>query len=78
VRTIAPFVAGAGSMEYPRYIVFCVLGAILWVAGISIIGYQFGNIEIVKKNFEIVILGIIFVSVLPIVWQMAKARFAKN
>lgn len=76
VRTVAPFVAGAGSMEYPRYIVFCLLGAILWVAGISIIGYQFGNIEIVKKNFEIVILGIIFVSVLPIIWQMIKARFA--
>lgn len=78
VRTIAPFVAGAGSMEYPRYIVFCVLGAILWVAGISIVGYQFGNIEIVKKNFEIVILGIIFVSVLPIIWQMIKARFANE
>jgi membrane-associated protein len=76
VRTIAPFVAGAGSMEYGRYIGFCVAGAILWVAGISYLGYAFGNIEFVKKNFEIVILGIIFVSVLPIIWQMAKSRFA--
>lgn len=76
VRTIAPFVAGAGSMEYPRYIIFCVAGAVLWVAGVSFVGYQFGNIQIVKENFEIVILAIIFISVLPIIWQMAKARLA--
>lgn len=78
VRTIAPFVAGAGSMEYPRYILFCIAGAVLWVAGITIIGYQFGNIEIVKKNFEVVILGIIFVSVLPIIWQVVKSKLAKS
>ncbi len=76
VRTIAPFVAGAGSMEYPRYIVFCIAGAVLWVAGVSFVGYQFGNIQIVKENFELVILGIIFISVLPILWQMMKARLA--
>lgn len=74
VRTIAPFVAGAGSMHYSRYIFFCVTGAILWVGGITTIGYYFGNLEIVKKNFEIVILGIIFVSVLPIAWQMLKRK----
>ncbi|MCW5909354.1 MAG: DedA family protein [Chitinophagales bacterium] len=77
VRTVAPFVAGAGSMEYSRYIGFCIAGAILWVAGISIIGYQFGNIEFVKNNFELVILGIIFVSVLPIIWQMVKGKLSK-
>lgn len=75
VRTIAPFVAGAGSMGYSRYIVFCVTGAILWVAGITTLGYAFGQVEFVKKNFELVVLGIIFVSVLPIIWQMAKAKF---
>jgi membrane-associated protein len=78
VRTVAPFVAGAGSMEYPRYIIFCFVGAVLWVAGVSIVGYQFGNIEIVKKNFEIVILGIIFVSVLPIIWQMVKPKISST
>lgn len=78
VRTIAPFVAGAGSMVYSKYIIYCIAGAILWVAGISIIGYQFGNIEFVKKNFEIVILGIIFVSVLPIVYSFAKAKLQSN
>ncbi len=78
VRTVAPFVAGAGSMVYSRYIFFCVAGAVLWVAGISSLGYLFGNYEPVKKNFEFVVLGIIFVSVLPIVWQMAKAKFANK
>lgn len=78
VRTVAPFVAGAGSMEYSRYIVFCIAGAILWVAGISILGYQFGNIEVVKRNFELVILGIIFVSVLPIIWQMVKGKLSNE
>ena len=75
VRTIAPFVAGAGSMSYSRYITFCVTGAILWVAGITSMGYLFGQVEFVKKNFEFVVLGIIFVSVLPIVWQLVKAKF---
>ncbi len=75
VRTIAPFVAGAGSMPYSNYITFCVAGAVLWVGGITTIGFLFGNIEIVKKNFEIVILGIIFVSILPILYQMAKSKF---
>lgn len=75
VRTIAPFVAGAGSMSYSKYITFCITGAILWVAGITILGYQFGQVEFVKKNFEFVVLGIIGVSVLPIVWQIVKSKF---
>ena len=75
VRTIAPFVAGAGSMSYSRYITFCITGAVLWVAGITTMGYLFGQVEFVKKNFEFVVLGIIFVSVLPIVWQLVKAKF---
>lgn len=78
VRTVAPFVAGAGNMEYRRYIIFCITGAILWVGGLTVLGYQFGNIEFVKKNFEFVILGIIFVSVLPIFWQLAKTKLANR
>jgi membrane-associated protein len=75
VRTIAPFVAGAGSMPYSKYITFCITGAVLWVGGITSLGYLFGNYEPVKKNFEFVVLGIIFVSVLPMIWGVFKSRF---
>ncbi len=67
VRTVAPFVAGAGSMTYSKYILNCILGAVLWVVSITLLGYFFGNFEIVKKNFELVVFGIIGISVLPIV-----------
>ncbi len=77
VRTIAPFVAGAGSMDYSRYIGFCIAGALLWVPSLTLLGNFFGNIPIVKNNFEIVILGIIGFSVLPMVWQFVKAKMAK-
>lgn len=66
VRTIAPFVAGAGSMTYSRYILFCIVGATLWVGSITTLGYLFGNISIIRNNFEIAILSIIFISLLPI------------
>lgn len=72
VRTLAPFVAGAGSMNYGKYIMYCIIGAIVWVVGITLLGYWFGNFPIVKENFELVVLGIIGFSVLPIVWQMLK------
>ncbi|MCK9296457.1 MAG: VTT domain-containing protein [Desulfobulbaceae bacterium] len=76
VRTIAPFVAGAGSMRYRKYLLFCVMGATLWVTSISLAGYFLGTNEWVKANFEKVVLGIIIVSVLPIVWHGAKAKFS--
>lgn len=76
VRTIAPFVAGAGTMTYRKYILFCVVGAILWVGGVTTVGYFFGGIPVVKNNFEKVILGIIFISVLPIIWQFVKPKVA--
>ncbi|MFT4032733.1 MAG: DedA family protein [Siphonobacter sp.] len=74
VRTIAPFVAGAGSMTYTRYISFCIAGAVLWVTSISLLGYFFGNLEVVKKNFEIVVFGIIGLSILPIIWGIFKEK----
>ncbi|MEW6289677.1 MAG: VTT domain-containing protein [Thermodesulfobacteriota bacterium] len=76
VRTIAPFVAGAGSMRYRKYLLFCVLGATLWVTSISLAGYFLGANEWVKANFEKVVLAIIVLSVLPIVWHGVKAKFA--
>jgi membrane-associated protein len=70
VRTVAPFVAGAGSMNYARYIRFCLIGAILWVAGVSLLGYLLGNIPLVRNNFETVIFAIIFISILPMIVEV--------
>ncbi len=77
VRTVAPFVAGAGSMNYSRYIVFCIVGALLWVPTLTLLGYFFGNMDIVKRNFELVIFGIIGISILPMIFSYLKSRFAK-
>jgi len=78
VRTIAPFVAGAGNMPYRRYITFCILGAIIWVVSISMLGYFTGNIPWVKDNFEKVVIGIIVVSILPIIWGVIKAKMSPS
>jgi membrane-associated protein len=77
VRTIAPFVAGAGSMKYRNYIINCILGAILWVAGITLMGYFLGQFDIVKNNFEKVVLGIVLLSILPIFIKIFKSKFTK-
>ncbi|MFM7852822.1 MAG: DedA family protein [Flammeovirgaceae bacterium] len=74
VRTIAPFVAGAGNMHYKRYIINCVAGAVLWVAGLTTMGYLFGNIPLIKNNFEKVIIAIIFISVLPMLVGLARRK----
>ena len=73
VRTFAPFVAGVGAMSYSKFAIYNVTGAILWVGIFLGGGYYFGGLEIVQKNMKLVILGIIIVSVLPIVWEFFKA-----
>jgi membrane-associated protein len=78
IRTVAPFVAGAGSMKYPRYILFCIVGAITWVGSITLLGYFLGSNEWVKANFEKVVLGIIFISILPMIIGAVKMKFAKK
>ena len=78
VRTFAPFAAGLGKMTYPKYIGFCIAGAVLWVTSITLAGYFFGNIPVVKNNFEKVIFGIIFVSVLPIIIGVVKEKMKKR
>lgn len=78
VRTIAPFVAGAGRMPYMIYLTYCVAGAILWVVGIGMLGYIFGNVPIVKDNFEKVVFLIIFISLLPIIFAFFKSRSKSN
>ncbi|MCU0325202.1 MAG: VTT domain-containing protein [Spirosomaceae bacterium] len=78
VRTIAPFVAGAGSMKYRTYITFCIIGAIIWVTTITLLGYFLGSNEWVKANFEKVVLGIVFVSVLPMIIKLVQVKFLKK
>ena len=77
VRTFAPFVAGSGEMDYKRFMFFNVTGAVLWVGLILPAGWFFGNIPVVKENFELVVLGIIGFSVLPMVIEIARAKFGK-
>lgn len=75
IRTIAPFVAGAGSMNYSKYIIFCIIGALLWVPSLTMLGYFFGNLTIVKQNFELVIFGIIGLSLMPMLWHFIKSKY---
>lgn len=74
VRTFAPFVAGVGKMNYPQFLFYNVVGGIAWVVICTLAGYFFGNVPIVKENFELVVVGIVLVSVLPIAWEMWSAR----
>ena len=77
VRTFAPFVAGIGSMQYTRYISYCIMGAILWVGSITLAGYFLGSNEWIQHNFEKVVLGIVAASLLPVVFQFIKHKLAK-
>ncbi|HKQ89085.1 MAG TPA: DedA family protein [Blastocatellia bacterium] len=74
VRTFAPFVAGIGRMYYPRFLLFSVLGSILWIGIFVAAGYVFGNFEVVKRNFTLVVLAIIFISILPALIEAMRAR----
>ncbi|MFN2377606.1 MAG: DedA family protein [Candidatus Binatia bacterium] len=74
VRTFAPFVAGIGRMDYSRFVLFNVVGAIAWVVICTVAGYLFGQVPIVQEHFELVILGIILISVLPIVFEVLRSR----
>ena len=73
IRTFAPFVAGIGTMKYRKFVTYNVVGGILWVAIFISLGYFFGNIPFVKKNFEFVIFAIIFISFIPPVWEVIQA-----
>jgi membrane-associated protein len=74
VRTVAPFAAGVGQMSHLRYQSYNVTGSLLWVMLLAPAGYFFANVPLVKENFSAVILGIIFVSVLPAIIEVVRGR----
>ena len=78
VRTLAPFVAGIGKMEYRKFISFNAMGGIAWVLGVSALGYFFGNMSIVKDNFELVVIAIILISIMPAVIEVLKSKIKKS
>ncbi len=78
VRTFAPFVAGVGSMTYSKFIFYNVVGALMWVPICLLAGYFFGNLPFVQKNFELVLIGIIIVSLLPAVFEITREWLASR
>jgi membrane-associated protein len=74
IRTFAPFVAGVGAMTYGKFLLYNIVGAVLWVGLFVLAGFFFGNIPVVKENFTIVILAIIAISVMPIAYEALRAR----
>ena len=78
IRTFAPFVAGIGNMQYRRFAIFNVTGAVSWVMIFLVAGNYFGNIPAVKRNFHIVIIAIILISVMPMAIEVLRAQLEKK
>jgi membrane-associated protein len=76
VRTFAPFTAGVAEMNYRKFLTFDVLGGAIWIGSLTFAGYFLGEIPWIRKNIELVALGIIFISVLPIIFEIAKAKMS--
>lgn len=74
VRTFAPFVAGVGKMDYSKFILYNIIGGVVWVLSFTLAGYFFGNIPAVKENFTIVVFAIIGISVVPMLFEFVKAK----
>lgn len=74
IRTFAPFVAGIGAMTYPKFLLYNVTGAFLWIFSLVLAGYFFGNIPFIKKNFSIVIIVIIILSIMPAVIEYIRHK----
>ncbi len=78
IRTFAPFIAGLGRMHFGRFMLFNVIGGVIWVTIFVLLGYFFGGIPFVQDNFELVIVGIVVVSFIPTVIGLVKARMSKG
>jgi membrane-associated protein len=78
IRTFAPFVAGVGIMNYQKFILYNIIGGTIWVTTFTLLGYLFGNIPFVKNNFHYAVFGIIFLSILPIVYEYIQHKRNPN
>jgi len=78
IRTFAPFVAGIGNMSYFKFIAYNIIGGFLWVTICVFSGYFFGNLPWVKQHFELVVLGIIFISIVPVLIEIVKNAISKQ
>jgi len=78
VRTFAPFVAGVGEMSYSYFFRFNVIGGISWVSIFLVLGYFFGTMEVVQQNFELVIIAIVLISIVPMLVEWLKSRQEKK
>lgn len=74
IRTFAPFVAGVGEMRYMKFLSFNIVGGLTWAALVTLVGYYFGNLPVVKHNFSLVIFAIIFISIMPAVIGVIKQK----
>ncbi|HCN65176.1 MAG TPA: DedA family protein [Pseudomonas sp.] len=77
-RTFAPFVAGVARMFYPRFFMFSVFGTILWVGGLVTLGYFFGNVPFIKTNLSLLVVGIIVLSLVPMIIGVVRSRFGRS
>jgi membrane-associated protein len=73
IRTFAPFVAGVGAMSYPKFLLYNVIGGLAWVALCVTAGYHFANVAVVRNNFSLAILAVVFISILPAIFEAARA-----
>jgi membrane-associated protein len=77
VRTFAPFVAGVGVMSYRVFVTFSVAGSLAWIGSLTLAGYFFGNIPIIKNNLTLMVIGIIFISLIPAILEFIRQRKAR-
>ena len=77
IRTFAPFVAGVANMRYTRFLTFDIFGGAGWVFSMTILGYWLGSIPLVRRNFEKFVLLVVFISILPLLWQLIQSRLRR-
>lgn len=74
VRTFAPTVAGAAGMDYKQFVTYNIVGGIAWITSMSLLGYYLGNIKVVEENLDKAVIGIVFLSILPMVLHAVKEK----
>lgn len=78
IRTFAPFVAGIGKMHYGTFLTYNIVGGFIWVTSLTFAGYFFGGLPVIKDNFEYAVLGVVFVSLLPMIYELIKHKIDKR